>query len=108
MSWQHRSGDRIGLPEVGLAILGVLSVVAGAIANVGWVIVFDSFGWDTMVPSVVFTSMLPSLTVAVVPAIAARYTHGTDVALKVGATIAIVTFGIIKYISWTSISCMTC
>lgn len=80
----------VGLPDVGFGVLTLGSLASTLFVQLLWIIAFDERGLDAAVPDLIFTGVLPALTVALLPTLAAYtlYSRRTAVAVTVGVTAA--------------------
>lgn len=81
----HRSGP---LPAVGIALVAGVSLLAAPLGTLGWAIAFDSTGLDAVVPAPLYTTLLPALSLALLPAGVAGALYDRRTALVVGVGVA--------------------
>lgn len=82
-----RSTSGIGLRDVGFGIACLASVAFTLLAQLAWIIAFDASGLDAYAPDALFVTVLPALTVALVPAGIARKLYDENVPLVAGALV---------------------
>jgi hypothetical protein len=85
----------LGIRDLGFGLLTISSIALTLIAQFVWMIIFDSSRLDVYTPDLLFMHILPALTLAIIPAIAAQYLYTQKTALITGG-IVFVTSGIVS------------
>lgn len=80
---------RIDLADGGFAVVVVAALLAVLPAQFVWMVLVDSTGWDARLPETVFMQLLPTITVAAAPAVAALDIYGRWRGAVVGALLVI-------------------
>lgn len=89
MAAHSPSSRTIGARDVGLGLLSLVSAALTVVAQVAWMIAFDASGLDAYTPYPLFMHVLPALTVALVPAVAARHYYTLKTALLAGGAVLV-------------------
>lgn len=77
----------IGVRDLGLGLLSLVSIAITLIAQLAWMVIFDFSGLDVYAPDFLFMHILPALTLALIPAIAARYLYTQKASLITGGVV---------------------
>ena len=84
----HRpSKNNVGVRDLGFGFLCLVSVALTLIAQFVWMVIFDSSGLDVYAPALLFMHVLPALTLALIPAVAARYLYAKKASLITGGAV---------------------
>jgi hypothetical protein len=90
MAADSTSRRNMGIRDLGLGLLGLVSVALTLIAQFASMVLFDSTGLDAYAPDLLFMHVLPALVVALVPAVAARYLYTQKASLVAGGVVFVV------------------
>ena len=84
MAAHHPFRNNLGIRDLSFGLLILVSVALTLVAQFVWMVSFDSMGLDVYVPDLLFMHVLPALTLALIPAVAARYLYAQKAALITG------------------------
>ena len=87
MTAHSTTNINIGVRDLGFGLLSLASVALTLIAQIVWMIIFDSSGLDVYAPDLLFMYILPALTLALTPAVAARYLYTQKASLITGGVV---------------------
>ena len=87
MAAHGTSKSNLGVRDLGFGLLCLVSVALTLIAQFVWMIIFNSWGLDVYVPALLFMHVLPALTLAIIPAVAARYLYAQTASLITGGVV---------------------
>lgn len=89
MDAHFTSTINLGFRDVGFGLLSLVSIALTLIAQLMWMVLFDITGLDVYVPDMLFMHLLPALTLALIPAVAARSLYTQKAALITGEIVFI-------------------
>lgn len=87
MATHSVSNRTIGVRDLGVGLLSVVAVALTLVAQFVWMIIFDTSGLDVYTPELLFMHILPAFTLALLPAVAARYVYGRNGSLITGGVV---------------------
>lgn len=87
MAANSTSNSNIGVRDLGFGLLSLVSVALTLIAQFVWMVIFDSSGLDVYAPDLLFMHIFPALTLALIPAVAARYLYTQKSSLITGGVV---------------------
>lgn len=87
MATQSTSKINIGVRDLGFGLLSLVSIAFTLIAQLVWMVIFDSSGLDVYAPALLFMHILPALTLALLPAVTARYLYTQKASLITGGIV---------------------
>ena len=85
----------LGLRDLGFGLLSLISIALTIFAQFLWMVLFDSTGLDVYAPALLFMHVLPALTLALLPAVAAWYLYTQKTSLIAGGVV----FGVSALVS---------
>lgn len=89
----------VGFREIGVVTTAIVSIVVVPLVTIFWLIAFDSSGLDQTVPDSLYMTVLPSLTVALLPGIVGFYFYDLKRSLLIGSVTFLVAVVFMVYLN---------